>query len=977
MTLRVRISALLGAILAVGLLMASSASAAYEQVSTFGGTLVAPVPPSPFPEKAQLGGSSGMAVNVTGAGGVPAGTVYVTALDPGNPLGNTRIARFDPDGTFRMQWTSVADRCGTPEGLPACQPHPSSGRGAFDVEVDQTTGNVYAFNGEKNNVGAKQIQVFNATGTELITEFGEFTKGETTAASPGKLHGSSGLPGAIAVDASGNVYVFDINSNDSFRYRLMKFRPQTPGDPTAYVYAGESEDVNPGTIKPGQEAKVPSRPVVDDAGDIYVAGENYIQKLDPSQPTAPPLCSLLVANAGVRGMNVNPATGEVFFYNYKDRKVHQLSSCSGGTFTELAAFSPTPKRGYAEALAVNPTLKWQPSRAPGVLYATTPEEIGEVSGGEPGQSALGYIFAEAELHEPVVESVSVSEVGFTSATLKALIDPKGSATSYVFEYLTDAAYQANEPADRFAGSSKAPIGGGELGNGQGAALASAELSGLAPGSLYHFRVVATSAEGTDTGEPETFQTFPFEAPDPLPDRRAYELVSPAQKSGGEVFPANPSIGSCPGECKPGGGSNSFPMQSSPDGGAVVYEGSAFSFGGGAVRENEYLSKRTPSGWQTVPLSPLQQGSGEGFGSKAFNAELTEGLIYQGLPTLAPSAPSEYFNLYRQPSSAPSTLNPLLLAAPPNRPPGPSLKLTYAGASADFSRIFFEANDALTDATAFAPAAVDGGEAKENLYEWAGGQLRLVNVLPGNAEAPAGAAFGRAKPETGTVQAVLVHAVSDDGSHAFWTSEAGQVYVRIGASETIEIEAPGKFAVASADGSKVLLSEGCLYDVEAAECEDLTEDESEVSKGGFQGVLGQSDDLSRIYFADTAVLTGEEENDHGAKAQAGQNNVYAWQEGATTFVATLLPIDSGEVFGDWAPSPSSGPRRPAQTVAGSLSRARLHLRATTTPAPARSSPEPKKSSMAHAPRYSSTTLSRGSSCALLARSATSGHSDPPS
>jgi hypothetical protein len=145
-------------------------------------------------------------------------------------------------------------------------------------------------------------------------------------------------------------------------------------------------------------------------------------------------------------------------------------------------------------------------------------------------------------------------------------------------------------------------------------------------------------------------------------------------------------------------------------------------------------------------------------------------------------------------------------------------------------------------------------------------------------------------------------ISDDGSHAFWTSEAGQVYARIDGSETIDIEAPGKFVVASADGSKVLLSGGCLYDLDVAECDDLTENESEVSKGGFQGVLGQSEDLSRIYFVDTAVLTGEEENDHGAKAQAGQNNLYAWQEGATTFVATLVPADNTEVVGDWAPSP---------------------------------------------------------------------------
>lgn len=894
-----RVSCLVGLVLALVLLMAAAASASYEQVSTFGGTLVAPSKPSEFPEKAQLGGSSGMAVNVTGAGGVPPGTVYTASLDPAHPEGNIRVSRFGPDGAFKMAWTSPSERCGTPELLPACQPHPTAGRGAVDVEIDQATGNVYTFNGEKNGVGAKLIQVYNPTGTALIAEFGEHTLGETTAASPDKIHGSP-TPGALAVDSSGNVYVYDINTNDSFRYRLMKFQPQTPGDFTKYVYA-VGQDVDPGTVSGGKEAKLPTRPVVDNAGDIYIAGENYIQKLDPSQPLAAPLCTILVKDAGVRGMNVNPATGEVFFYDYKDRKVHQLGPCSGGTFAEIGTLSPTPKRGYIEALAVNPTLQWQLSRPPGVLYGATPEEVGEAGGGEPGQSSLGYIFAEGELHEPVVESESVTQVGFKSATLKAQVNPKGSATSYFFEYLTDAAYQANEPANRFAGSSKGPIGGGKLGNGQGSVLASAEVSGLIPGALYHYRVVATSTEGTGTGVPETFQTFPFEGLG-LVDHRAYELVSPPLKSGGEVFPPNPNVGSCHDICKPGAGSNSFPMQSSPDGGKVVYEGSAFSFGGGAVRENEYFAERGLSGWNTLALSPELQGSGEGLGSKAFNSGLTEGIIYQGLPTLTASAPSEYFNLYRQPTGTPSVVNPMLLAAPPNRLPGSNLKLTYAGASADFSHIFFEANDALTGPTAVAPAAEDGGASKKNLYEWTAGALSLINVLPGNAAAPAGSAFGRGRPPANTQQAILSHAISDDGTHVFWTSEGGQVYVRINGQETVKIQDPGQFLGASADGSKVLLSDGCLYALEAAECEDLTEDEGEVSKGGFQGILGQSDDLSHIYFVDTAVLTGENENDQGAKAKAGQNNLYAWQAGTTTFVATLLSTDSKGIVGDWAPAP---------------------------------------------------------------------------
>ena len=42
------------------------------------------------------------------------------------------------------------------------------------------------------------------------------------------------------------------------------------------------------------------------------------------------------------------------------------------------------------------------------------------------------------------------------ATFHAEINPKGSATTYRFEYITDAAYQENPPAERFNGAAKAP-----------------------------------------------------------------------------------------------------------------------------------------------------------------------------------------------------------------------------------------------------------------------------------------------------------------------------------------------------------------------------------------------------------------------------------------------------------------------------------------------------------------------------------------
>src|SRR5678816_760047 len=87
--LPVSLSVLFGMALAAGLFLVPQASA-YEQVGNFAGTpgmLKAPEgQPNPetqqWPEEVQLAGVGGMAVNISGAGGVPAGTVYAATYFP-------------------------------------------------------------------------------------------------------------------------------------------------------------------------------------------------------------------------------------------------------------------------------------------------------------------------------------------------------------------------------------------------------------------------------------------------------------------------------------------------------------------------------------------------------------------------------------------------------------------------------------------------------------------------------------------------------------------------------------------------------------------------------------------------------------------------------------------------------------------------------------------------------------------------------
>jgi len=102
---------------------------------------------------------------------------------------------------------------------------------------------------------------------------------------------------------------------------------------------------------------------------------------------------------------------------------------------------------------------------------------------------------------PSATTLPASGVGQTSATLNATINPHATPTSYRFDYGPSAAYGNSTPTRAAAaGSSDQRV--------------SATVSGLAPGTTYHFRVVATSAGGTTSGGDRTLTTARPASPPP-------------------------------------------------------------------------------------------------------------------------------------------------------------------------------------------------------------------------------------------------------------------------------------------------------------------------------------------------------------------------------------------------------------------------------------------------------------------------------
>jgi hypothetical protein len=858
----------------------------------------------------------GMAVNATGAGGVQPGTLY--AVTSGSGSARRAVLRFSPgsegeEPQFQEAWgwaigseAEEFQRCG-----PALATEPAAhtfhtcaalggrayggeGVGHFEaltaVAIDPANGYVYVRN---SHVGPRKqhlIEVFTATGTPVGEGFGEVgnassTPPESIAEGPAKLHQGDYLTESMTVNEAGTVYLTDQDysgvAGQSER-RVMSFEPEGGHDFEHYVYTGQEHDLV------FAAAEMPRKIGWVDGNRLVTAREEQVHEYAIRGGSASPLCSLAVSGR-LTALAANPLTGEAFYFNEVKRNITRLGACDEmtGKFIELQQFVPEPKTEIVRAMAVNPSGSWSPLRPAGILYAASELESAE------GYSVFGDIFASAPVLSPVVESESVADTGSTSTTLQARIDPRGFNTSYTFEYLPASTYAAQlataegegksgaeAEGAAFIGAVRAPASPGQVESGA-VRTAVASVGVLAPDTAYRFRVVATSecngahepACETD-GEAASFATYPTVLPG-LPDGRAYELVSPAQKNGGEVFPAEPSIGSCGTVvCKPPGGfpTQVDPMQSASDGDALAYMGYAFSPTEGAAAFNSYVSRRTADGWQTTAETPFQQAT-HSQGTFAYSEDLREGTIQ-----------SSRSQISVQDTGDPSSLTPVV--------PSPRYRegedfVEYGGYSADFSAQFFSANDSLTPATSFAPEPPDPDLGGRDLYEWRGGHLSLVNVLPGDSMVATGAAFASSSPDA--------HAVSADGNRVFW-HVGSTVYVREDGQETREITHPGTFLTASEDGGEVLLSDGCLYSLATEACADVTQGE-----GGFQGIASANGALSRIYFVDTAKLPASGENERKEEAMSGKPNLYLYEAGTTTrFIATLAVSDGdGGTLNDWA------------------------------------------------------------------------------
>ena len=481
-----------------------------------------------------------------------------------------------------------------------------------------------------------------------------------------------------------------------------------------------------------------------------------------------------------------------------------------------------------------------------------------------GGATLAAAAGPPEIHATYAEGVTA-----TSVSLRGLINPNGFSTSFRTEYITEAAYQANlnatPPRDGYSGAVLGLVKA--VGTGSTDVPVSQELSHLAPTTTYHYRLVATNSAGPTIGPDRRFGTEEPTNVVRVLDRRGWEMVSPVDKNGGAIQGFEDNFG---GDV----------LQAAADGNSVTYS-SADSFGGapqGAPAASQYLARRGGGGWASENITtPLLSGSygdnPNGVPYQLFSADLSRGLLTNGercrgsngeCPVLNPplpgtAAPSGYRNYYLRNDLSGGFQSLLNGAAVEETTLGPEqFELEFAAASPDLSHVVLSSCAALSE-NATEVLAVGGCDPKaQNLYEWSGSELTLINLRPGDTQGTPGATI-----------AARSGAVSPTGSRVYWVGKesAGPesvIYLREGSqTKLLGGSAGGTFQTASTDGrfAFFLTASGHLdrYDATSGVSTDLT------LGGGVLGVLGASQDGSHVYY-----LSGP--------------GLFLWNNGATTEVA---------------------------------------------------------------------------------------------
>ncbi len=495
---------------------------------------------------------------------------------------------------------------------------------------------------------------------------------------------------------------------------------------------------------------------------------------------------------------------------------------------------------------------------------------------------------------PKAQTLTAGEVTPEHANLIGRVNPVNAAVTYQFEWGA-----VQEPGDSTY-ENKSPLTPQPLGGALDSEfhLVSSQITGLAPETEYHYRLVAVNTETSvsDAGEDRVFTTPATPEPpsgtcpnqssrtgfsENLPDCRVYEFASPGL-NGASIGPPNGIAG--------------------PDGDGVAYQIiDAPLDAEGSTVFGWAVSKRGANGWHTESVMPSVKESINGFNSSGVimvSRDLKHSLVFTSQPIAGPGSPEGNSSYIRDNETRKFTAtwnkgNPFF--------PGCCFPIENgAEASPDFSHVFYHS---LENRLGSGPNAT---------WEWSDGEVRAVGIMPATGKVnPEGANLIGGIERTGRVLGPFSH---DGEEVVFGANGVPGIFLQVEHKESFEVtktkrtvdedpnpnEGEISYGV-SADGSKVIFTsrseltndantgetEGVrnhlgadlyLYERAGGKLTDLTVDNlpADAKTGAaVTGVFAASEDASYIYFMATGKLA--------PGARSGEENFYVWHNGKIDFI----------------------------------------------------------------------------------------------
>jgi hypothetical protein len=457
---------------------------------------------------------SGNAISGTPSG--PFGTPWNVAVDgSGNVYvvdrGNSVVDEFDPSGEFLQAFAGTGAPGGFSTHLTGVAIDPTSGN-VLVVDADNLVVDEFSPSGE-------YLDQLTGTGPSQATPFG-------SNAIPGTDIGP--LPGGITVDPSGYVYVADSGAVDIFTPRnplptVTNAAATNLGHSSATVNASIGLNGGPNvtscvfqygpTIAFG--SSVPCSPATPYAGTTAISANlsgltaettyHYRAVLTTPNGTKKGLSQTFKLEAVYSpstGSASNPEPGSAtlngsftgdgndthYYFEYVDFPDYDPAAPDPYSAGQTTAAPPGADAGSGTGTQAVSAIAHLSSPYTTYHYRLVATNSFGTSYGS-DQTLLSSPPA-----LPTIDATSASNVTPVSATLNAQVNPGFGPTIVRFEYGTTSSYGSRTYPTESIGSDNTDH------------PASADLSGLTPGTTYQFRALATNLSGVTTGPDQTVST---------------------------------------------------------------------------------------------------------------------------------------------------------------------------------------------------------------------------------------------------------------------------------------------------------------------------------------------------------------------------------------------------------------------------------------------------------------------------------------